>query len=329
MRSLSTALAALALTLVPATASATPSLADVSASLAGRRECVAFRWLPNDTGSERGGISVPVEVNGRTLPMQLDTGANATSLYGRYPVAAGWAKPGVESFRATRFAVAGRTVDRPQLYVNAEMAGEADLRGTLGLPALFGRIAVIDYPGRRFCLFDEADLPPVLETTSYVRAMLRGGKLFVPIRSGGFASDTIVFDTGSSEMPLHVDLAVWKRLTRRATTDAAPAAIKGLAWGKPFTLAGAPAAAPVMLGEAGLGSITVFTNPDAPDSFADWPMRTEGVLGNASLWDGIVILDLTAKMRFAWVHGGAARSSSTEEDGPRHVAGTPPGVSNQ
>lgn len=302
MRFLPTALAALAFSAVPSIASAAPPLADASASLAKRPECVAFRWLPNDTGSERGGISVPVTVNGRTLPMQLDTGANATSLYGRYPVTAGWTKAGAESFRATRFAVAGRSVDRPLVYVNADMAGEPDLRGTLGLPALLGRIAVIDYPGRRFCLFDDADLPPALATATSVRAMLRGGKVFLPIRSGDFASDTIVFDTGSSEMPLHVDLAMWKRLTGRATTDAAPATIKGLAWGKPFTLAGAPAAAPVMLGEEGLGPVTVFTNPDAPDSFADWPMRTEGVLGNASLWDGIVILDLTAKMRFAWVH---------------------------
>ena len=303
MRLPSMALAALALCVAPAMASAAPpSLAAASASLAKRSECVPFRWLPNDTGSERGGIGVPVEVNGRTLPMQLDTGANATSLYGRYPVAAGWAKAGAESFRATRFTVAGRPVDRPRVHVNADMAEEADLRGTLGLPALFGRIAVIDYPGRRFCLFDEADLPPALARASYVRAMLRGGKVFVPIRSGGFASDTIVFDTGSSEMPLHVDLAVWKRLTGRATTDAAPAAIKGLAWGKPFTLAGAPTAAPVVLGDEGLGPITVFTNPDAPESFADWPMRTEGVLGNASLWDGIVILDLTARIRFGWVH---------------------------
>lgn len=302
MRFLLTALAAFALAAVPTIASAVPSLADASAGLAKRPECVAFRWLPNDTGSERGGISVPVEVNGRTLPMQLDTGANVTSLYGRYPVTAGWAKAGAESFRATRFAVAGRAVDRPPVYVNADMAEDADLRGTLGLPALFGRIAVIDYPGRRFCLFDEADLPPVLARAAYARAMLRGGKFFVPIRSGGFASDAIVFDTGSSEMPLHVDLAVWKRLTGRATTDAAPAAIRGLAWGKPFTLAGAPSVAPVTLGEDGLGPITVFTNPDAPESFADWPMRTEGVLGNASLWDGIVILDLTARMRFAWVH---------------------------
>jgi len=189
--------------------------------------------------------------------------------------------------RPAAFARAG--LDRPLVYGNADMAADLDLRGTLG------------YPDRRFCLFDEADLPPVLARATYVRAMLRGGKFFVPIRSGGFASDTIVFDTGSSEIPLHVDLAVWKRLTGRATTDAAPAAITGLAWGQPFTLAGAPAAAPVMLGEGELGPITVFTNPDAPESFADWPMRTEGVLGNASLWDGIVILDLTERMRFGRV----------------------------
>jgi hypothetical protein len=53
-----------------------------------------------------------------------------------------------------------------------------------------------------------------------------------------------------------------------------------------------------MLGNIPLGKATVFTNPEAPGGFADWPVPTDGVLGNAPLWDGIVVLDLTAKIRF-------------------------------
>ncbi len=275
--------------------------AQAAASLDGRRECVAFTWLPNDTGSPRGGIAVPVRINGETLPLQLDTGANVTSLYGRYPADRGWAAKDAESFRATSFTLANAPLDRPQIYLNAQMEDDASVRGTLGLPALMGRIAVIDYPHRRFCLFPEPDLPPALRRATFVRAMLRNAKLHVPVRSGSFASDTMVFDTGSSEMPIHVDLVAWQRLTGRTTTAHAPASIRGTAWGKPFALAGAPAAAPVMLGPIALGKVDVFTNPDAPDSFADWPVPTDGVLGNAPVWDGIVLLDLTANVRFGLI----------------------------
>jgi hypothetical protein len=280
------------------------TLAEASASLVGQSQCVAFTWLPNDKGSPRGGISVPVRINGQTLPLQLDTGANVTSLYGQFPIRTGWATKGSETFRARGFDLAGARLDRPEVYLNPDMEEDADLRGTLGLPALMGRIAVIDYPKQRFCLFAEADLPVPLTKAAYVRAMLRNAKFYVPIKTGAFTSDTIVFDTGSSEMPLHVDLAAWKRITRRTTTAAAPSTIQGTAWGKPFTLAGAPAAAPVMLGDLPLGTVTVFTNPDAPDSFADWPVPTDGVLGNAPLWDGIVILDLTARVRFGLIRQG-------------------------
>ncbi|WP_137898374.1 hypothetical protein [Sphingomonas sp. 2SG] len=295
---ISASLAAVPAPVTAAKAAAHATLAQASASLAGKRQCSAFTWLANDKGSPRGGISVPVRINGRTLPMQLDTGANVTILYGAFPVTAGWTVKGSETFRAKTFEVSGASVDRSEVYLNPAMEEDASLRGTLGLPALMGRIAVIDYPRQRFCLFAEADLPEPLQRATFVRAMLRNAKFHVPIRTGAFTSDTIVFDTGSSEMPLHVDIAAWKRITGRATTAAAPSAIQGTAWGKPFTLAGAPAAAPVMLGDIPLGTVTVFTNPDAPESFADWPVPTDGVLGNAPLWDGIVILDLTARVRF-------------------------------
>jgi hypothetical protein len=304
----SIASAALAATLSPAPALSgteksvhAATLAEASASLAGKGQCVAFTWLANDKGSPRGGMSVPVRINGQTLPLQLDTGANVTSLYGAFPIKAGWAVQGSETFRAKDFALAGATVDRPEVYLNSDMEEDVSLRGTLGLPALMGRIVVIDYPGQRFCLFAESDLPAPLQKATFVRAMLRNAKFHVPISTGTFSSDTIVFDTGSSELPLHVDLATWKRITSRSTTAAAPSTIQGTAWGKPFALAGAPAAAPVMLGGMSLGAITVFTNPDAPKSFADWPVQTDGVLGNVPLWDGIVILDLTARVRFGLI----------------------------
>lgn len=275
-----------------------PALKAASTSLAGRRECTAFTWLANDQGGARGAISVPVMLNGRALRMQLDTGANATILYGKIATQAGWATATAEQFRAQTLTVAGATTNRPEIFLNREMEADADVQGTLGLPALFGRVAVVDYPGQRFCLFAEPDLPAALATGGSVHAMLRNGKFYIPLKAGSFASDLMVFDTGSSEMALHVDLAAWKTLTGRSDTQGAPAALKGMAWGNPFVLAGAPSAEPMTIGKVTLGQPILFTNPATPNSFDEWPMPTAGVIGNAPFWDGMVVMDMTAAMRF-------------------------------
>ncbi len=99
-------IAALAAT-PPAAAAPNSALSEASASLDRKAQCVPFKWLANDKGSARGAITVPVDLNGRMLRMQLDTGADATSLYGHFAEKAGWAKAGNETFRAATFTVAG------------------------------------------------------------------------------------------------------------------------------------------------------------------------------------------------------------------------------
>jgi hypothetical protein len=283
------ALAALAAALAPAT-----TLETASASLSGP-SCTGFRWVASDSGA-RGAITVPVALDGRALWMQLDTGADVTSLYGPPPAGT---PGGAETFRATTLTIAGTTLDRPTLHANRDMTPDAQSQGTLGLSALLGRVVVIDYPAQRFCLFAAADVPAPIAAAPAVRAMLRNAKFHVPVTIGTFDSDTIVFDTGSSELPLNVDLALWRRLTGRATTSGAPASYRASAWGKPLVIPGAPSTAPLRVGATDLGRVTVFTNPLAPAGFADWPVKTDGVLGNAPVWDGIVVMDLTARMRFA------------------------------
>lgn len=278
-----------------------PRLRRIAEALNGKQQCIPFKWVANDKGTARGAITVPVSVNGRSFQMQLDTGADATSLYGDVAQRQGWATKGSERFRARQVKIAGATVDRPVIFINADMDADADVQGTLGLPALLGNVAVLDYPNQRFCLFAEADVPPAVAEVASVRAMLRNSRLYVPLTIGAVTNDTYVFDTGSSELPLNVDLNTWQALTRRTTTEGAPARYEGSAWGKPLLLPGAPTAEPVSIGATRLGTITVFTNPAQPGGFADWPVSTTGVLGNAPLWEGTVIFDLTAKVRFAVV----------------------------
>jgi hypothetical protein len=286
---------------LPALPASTPSPAmkRARASLDSKSQCVPFKWIANDKGSARGAIVVPVVLNGRPLEMQLDTGADATSVYGHLAEQSRWSKAGAETFQAAQFTIAGTSLDRPTIYINADMEADASSQGTLGLPALVGKVAVLDYPGTRFCLFAEADVPAAIAAAPSVRAMLRNSRMYVPLSIGAFTSDAFVFDTGSSELPLNVDLATWRTLTSRGTTQGAPASYQGSAWGKPLVIPGAPSASQVSMGETALGRLIVFTNPAQPAGFADWPVQTTGVLGNAPVWNGIVVLDLTAKVRFA------------------------------
>lgn len=278
-----------------------PSAEAVATSLASKPQCVAFDWIADAKGEKKAAIGVPVLINGQTRLLQLDTGADVTMLYGSNAERAGWSQPGQKTFRATTFSIGSTAIDRPTIHVNVGMKDGGKLVGTLGLPALMGRVTVIDYPGQRLCVFAEADVPEIMAGLPYVRGDLRYTKLFLPVSVDAFQSDAIVFDTGSSELPLNVDLTAWTKLTGRASTANPPKVVKGSAWGKPITFAGAPASKPMMLGKANLGTPIVYTNVDNPDAFAQWPIRAEGVLGNASLWDGIVVLDMTARIRFGYI----------------------------
>ena len=170
-------------------------------------------------------------------------------------------------------------------------------RARWGLTELVGRVVVIDYPGAHFCVFAEPDAPDTVRQIPFASASLRDKKLFVPVAVGSYRSDAIVFDTGSSEMALNVDRDPWLAITGRTTTEGAPSSLSGKSWGKTVTFAGAPADEAMMLGAIDLGTPVVFTKEGSPTDFAGWPFRAEGVLGNRPLWDGIVVLDLTARMR--------------------------------
>lgn len=161
MRMLATTFAVL-VGLSPPAFAATPTLATVSASLDGQPQCVTFAWEPGNKGAERGAITVPVTINGRALRLQLDTGADATILYDKLADAAEWSRPVDEKFQAHGFSIGSTQLDRSEVHVLRDMKDDGRVSGTLGLAELIGHVAIIDYPGKRFCLFAPADIPAPL-----------------------------------------------------------------------------------------------------------------------------------------------------------------------
>ena len=280
-------------------AAQSPALTAVSKSLDGRTQCIAFQWEPD---GKKIAITIPVQIEGVTYHFQLDTGATANIIYSTIADRAGWSKSTDYSFQPRTFRIADTIIDRPWISISRDMRVTHNISGTLGLWSLVGRITVIDYPGQRVCLFADADLPQELRTGTFVSATLRNGKLFVPVQVGGFASDNIVFDTGSSEFPLIVDLANWSKISGQTEPDKAPVKQETLAWGKSVLFFGAPASSQLKLGKMELGIPVVFTKQAAPDGFAKMSYKVDGVMGNAPVWDGIVVLDLTANVQFGLIH---------------------------
>lgn len=284
---------------------AAQAVAEAPLAVAGRgldgagRRCVAFAWEPGPKGEARAGISVPVTLNGEALRFQFDTGADFDHLYGDRAQTAGWAKAGAAWFAPTSLTLGDVALQPARMLAAPDVkVGPDGLAGTLGLAGLLGRVVVLDYPGRRICVFADGEAPAaVMSRARYVPATLRNGKLFVPLKAPGFESDAIVFDTGSSLTPLVVGHAAWRRLTGLASLEAAPRVIEGGAWGKPIRLRGAPVQGGLALGGVDLGGADVFAVEGVAEPFAGWGFRAEGLMGNGALWDGLVVLDLTPRMR--------------------------------
>lgn len=272
-----------------------------SAALAVNAHCSAFRWTPSSQ-SKYGAIIIAAELNGSAIDLQLDTGSDATIIYGTYADERGWSVASEKRFAPRALSVSGVDLTGGYVYVMRTMHSEG-LRGTLGLADLSGKIVVIDYPAYRFCIFRPAEVPDEITSRShFAHAILRNGKLFLPLQFGAAGGSDFIFDTGSSEVPLNINHRLWREVTGLAEPTLAPIKMKGSAWGKPITMDGAPPAQT----EAHVGPIVVklrnvYTKEGADDEFADEPFKVSGIIGNAPFWDGIVTLDLTPYARFGLI----------------------------
>jgi hypothetical protein len=110
-----------------------------------------------------------------------------------------------------------------------------------------------------------------------------------------------MFDTGSSESPLMVDLANWTKITGLTGPEKAPVKHQSSSWGKSVLFYGAPALSQLTLGRIELGIPIAFTKQGAPDNFAKMSYRVDGIIGNAPFWEGIVVLDLTANVQVSFI----------------------------
>ncbi|MFL5542234.1 MAG: DUF4440 domain-containing protein [Longimicrobiaceae bacterium] len=258
--------------------------------------CAAFDWTPWQGITDRGGIVVPVELNGKSYPFELDTGADQTVVSSAAVAEQGWARQPNGRVRVERVRIAGVDVGAARLATREQprAASPAAPVGTVGLDLLMGRMVVIDYPGQRFCLVAGNDAPTELtDQVEWTPAEIRSGKLFVSAKLGGRALDGLFFATGGAgALPLAVDQATWATLTGRAGERDATSRVTPPSRGTPQPFVGAPAQGALELGGIRMESPLVYYSTAEPARFRGLGYPAAGVLGNAPFWDRIVVLSL-------------------------------------
>lgn len=276
---------------MPSPVPAQTSAQTATALIDGRGECVRFRWDPDSV--RKAGLSIPITLNGREMWFQLDTGTNTDIIYGSIAVDAGWTSKDAKSFRATELKVGSTRLNNAPVAVYRNQPVE-ETAGEIGLADLVGRVAVIDYPAQRFCLFAPGGAPKaLLAQAHWAEGALRNGKFFVPMSVGTSPEKEVIFDTGSSEFPLWVDLPLWRQITGLEDLSTAKQEVRGNHFSTPVIFKGAPTIVPLKIGPISIGSRIAYTKIGDPNMFASWPYVAAGIIGNEPFWEGTILIDLS------------------------------------
>lgn len=276
--------------------------------------CSRFEWIAHEGVSERAALRVPVTLDGTGYWFQLDTGSDATMLYGEEPRRRGWERLD-NGYRAPAVRLGGTDLGPAWIYGRDEREPDEGTQGTLGLDLLVGHVVVLDFPGERFCLVPRGRVPAALWTrTAWTPARLRDGKLFLEAELDGKPLEGVFFDTGASAFSFSVDLPLWRELTGLASGEEATERLVVPSWGSEVTLLGAPARGDLRVGSVRIERPLVFHMRERPDLFAEWPFPATGLVGNAPFWDRVVVLDLGLEPRFGLL--GGERPPPAEADGP-------------
>jgi hypothetical protein len=268
-----------------------------------------FEWISSTIGDktfDQVGILVPVKLKGnpKTFWMQLDTGADFTVLYQipfnqlKYP-----AQPitGQEDFVALSGSIGNCPFDSFPVFMYKDFGDsindkkEHPVIGSVGQDILVGRILVLDFPKKRFCLTDSFDtaVKSLLSRASFVNLNRRDNKLFVHVQIADTSSDDFFYDTGASLFPMTTSKAMWQKLIGLQGNEKSNIRMSVPSWGQEAVLIGAPSKGALTFGTLHVTSPIVYFDSTGLIAFSQGPFKADGLLGNALFYDKYtVVIDL-------------------------------------
>ena len=261
--------------------------------------CSSFEWI-SEGNSPRAAMRVPISIDGQQYRYQLDTGADVVIAYGSGEHKGWVTKKDFIAVRQVQFA--GMSISKLPVFRMKDMP-DKDIQGTVGLDILVGYTFIIDFPKRRVCLLNRADLPDSLnQGASWTPAEIRNGKLFLDdVVLNGKTLVGVMYDSGTSPDELAVDFPLWKEATGKQSAGDATTHKYAQMWGQRVEYIGAKATGSLLLAEHTYSNPTLTASPSRPTNFHDNVYGASGALGNALFLNSIVILDLGSHPQFGVV----------------------------
>jgi hypothetical protein len=267
-------------------------------------------WKLEDRVEEHAAMMVSVKLDGVDAPavMQLDLGTPGTVVYrqvwtrliltaqcsGLCGTAAG------RPFRDEPFGLIGNTseVGLPD--------GQIEL-GTLGCSFFEHRILILDFVKERLAILGKGeDLPATISPAiNYVPLSYRYGHIFVEATVQGHEESNLIFDTGSSMIPLFTGHKWWRELTERRPDDPRNSTLRIPSWDQQAVLTGAPMKGALCIGSACLDNPVVYCEGShLPNMDLDrYSFLFSGLFGNVPFDHRFtVIVDISGR-RFGLLNG--------------------------
>jgi len=273
-----------------------------------------FVWWGDSLGeapAERAVLAVPVRLRGAagTCWMQLDTGCNITTVYGTPFAQLGCRArpvPGQEDLVLLGGAVGGCAFDSLPVFVrrgfgdSLRATGPQPLIGTVGQDLLAGRVLVMDFPDRRFCLTATPDsaLRALLARASFTALEPHDGKLFVPLRVAGVPYRGFFLDTGASRFAVVATRATWRKLTGLEGSEPGTLRLRVPSWGREAVLVGAPVNGNLALGTLEVARPVAWFDSSGAVDLSAGALPADGLLGNALFYDEYVMIIDRVENRF-------------------------------
>jgi hypothetical protein len=307
-----------------------------------------IRWSSQKLGDntlDHSALMVEFRLDGVKDPalMQLDTGCDVDLVYGASYDRLGGRFPRVARNQVSLSGrAAGSRFERERFYVQespggihvnltpllavalppaglALLAAESlprsgggpALLGTIGAEFLEERILLLDFVSQRVAFLPSgAALPEDVEGRIQFAPMeYRDRKIFVAVTLNGATRRDMIFDTGSSAVPIETTRRHWLEWTGRREDDAKNRLMVVNAWGKPARLVGAPLTGGLCVGAACLPApLAYFESTGLRSLDFDSLFDTAGLIGNVP-FDGryTVVVDVPHR-RFGLFAGALANA---------------------
>lgn len=251
--------------------------------------CSKFKWAPLKGISEHAAIMLPVNINGSSQLLQLDTGAHTSVLKKNISIYAeelGWIAADTKitdlSLELGNAPLNGR---------NTRIFRHLSGNGLLGLSSLAGYNVIIDYPHQSICVVSQDDWTSQMDTDyNWIPARIINGHITIRARVDNGEPGDMVFDTGLGFLSLTMDTNGWSKIVGNLSSTNDLEVINLTSWGRDVAIQKSTSSHKLNIEGVIQKNIPIYR--DKNNLFKIRDRDVEGILGNSVFESDILVLRL-------------------------------------